>query len=232
MANQVRNIQYQNWGQWGQAHGLLRLNRLEEAHRALSNVAERLANQEDSGSQVVSFGLMAMVCMFLQHWDQMLDYARRLVSTDKRPTRFSIADFEGYASVGEVFLMLWQNNQAGQHREEIEISVEECKTAARRACKSMAGYARVYAIGQPRLHYLRGWLSALEGKRQQGLLLWNGGLEHARMLEMPYEEARLHDILSRHLPSQDPNAQLHREAARRLFEKLDAQLDLNQEGRR
>ncbi len=31
MAEQVGNTQFQNWGQWGQSHALLRMNRLEEA---------------------------------------------------------------------------------------------------------------------------------------------------------------------------------------------------------
>jgi class 3 adenylate cyclase/tetratricopeptide (TPR) repeat protein len=229
MAKQIRNIQYQNWGQWGQAHSLLRMNRLEEARRALADVVERLANQEDSGSQVVSYGLMAIVCMHLKDWKNMLDYGRRLVSTEKRPARFSIADFEGYASVAEVFLTLWQEHANSGILDRIGYAREECKTAARRACQSMEGYARVYAIGQPRSQYLKGWMSALEGKPRDALQLWDAGLKRAQKLEMRYEEARLHEILSRHLPAEDPLSQAHREAARQLFETLDAQLDLKGE---
>jgi tetratricopeptide (TPR) repeat protein len=229
MAKQVRNIQYQNWGQWGQSHSLLRMNRLEEAHRALGDVIQRLANQEDSGSQIVSYGLMAIVCMHLEDWQHMLEYGKRLVATEKRPSRFSIADLEGYASVGEVFLTLWQEHATDGLLGRIGYPLEECQTAARRACKSMEGYARVYTIAEPRLHFLRGWLSRLEGNEKQAVQVWNEGLHQAEQLGMRYEEARLHDILGRHLPAGDTETMTHREKARRLFELLNAQLDLSKE---
>jgi class 3 adenylate cyclase/tetratricopeptide (TPR) repeat protein len=229
MAKQIRNIQYQNWGQWGQSHSLLRLNRLEEARRALEDVVQRLGNQEDSGSQVVTYGLMAIVCMHIQDWKNMLGYGTRLVSTDKRPIRFSIADFEGYASVAEVFLTLWQHDTENGILNQIGYSIEECKTAARRACRFMEGYAHVYTIAQPRSHYLKGWLSDLRGKGQDAMQLWRHGLSHAQRLGMHYEEARLHDILSRHLSTENPETQEHRDRARQLFVKLNAQLDMDKE---
>jgi tetratricopeptide (TPR) repeat protein len=226
MAKQVGNTQYQNWGQWGQSHGLLRLNRLEEARRALGDVVKRLENQEDSGSQVVSYGLMSIVCMHLKDWENMLEYAKRLIPTEKSHARFSIADFEGYASVAEVFLTLWQSNEKNGILNQIGFPLEECQSAARRACKSMQEYARIYSIAQPRVHYLQGWLSILEGKPQNAIQLWNKGLSLPQISDMPYEEARLRELLSKYLPSDDPAAQLHREKARQLFERLNARLDL------
>ena len=226
MAKQVGNMQYQNWGQWGQSHGLLRLNRLEEAHSAIKDVLKRLDVQEDSGAQVVTFGLMSIVSMHLRDWETMLEYSKRLVPTEKGPTRFSIADFEGYASAAEVFLTLWQNYTDTKILDQINFSMEESQTAAVRAVKSIERYAHIYELAQPRAHYLKSWLMALEGKHEEALKLWNEGLQLAQTLGMRYEEARLHDILSRHLPVDDPEAQIHRETARGLFETLNAQLDL------
>ncbi|HVF24784.1 MAG TPA: adenylate/guanylate cyclase domain-containing protein [Anaerolineales bacterium] len=229
MAKQVGNIQYQNWGQWGQSHALLRLNRLQEARLALNEVLQRLKIQEDSGAQVVSFGLMAIISMHLQDWETMLEYGKRLVPTEKGPARFSIADFEGYASVAEVFLTLWQRDATMGILNQINYSMEECQTAAGRAVKSLEKYAHIYALAQPRAHYLKGWLVALEGKSQEALQIWKNGLQLAQTLGMPYEEARLHDILSRHLPAEEPQTHTHRDKARQMFEDLNAQLDLNKE---
>ena len=226
MAKQLGNTQYQNWGQWGQSHGLMRLNRLEEARRALGEVVKRLENQEDSGSQVVSYGLMSIVCMHLKDWDNVLEYAKRLVPTEKRHARFSIADFEGYASVAEVFLTLWQDDAKNGILSQIGFTLEECQSAARRACKFMQGYARIYPIAQPRAHFLQGWLSVLEGKQQDAFQIWKNGLHLPQTADMPYEEARLHELLSKHLPSDDPEAQIHGQRARQLFEMLNARLDL------
>ena len=229
VAKQVGNIQYQNWGQWGQSHGLLRLNRLQEARLALNDVLQRLKIQRDIGAEAVSFGLMAIVSMHLQDWENMLEYGKRLVPTEKGPARFSIADFEGYASAAEVFLTLWQRDANTGILNQINYSMEECQTAARRAIKSMEKYAHIYALAQPRTHYLRGWLIALEGKPQEALQILKDGLQLAQTMGMPYEEARLHDILSRHLPFEEPETQAHRKMARQLFEKLNAQLDLEKE---
>ena len=232
MAKQVGNIQYQNWGQWGQSHALLRLNRLEEARLALNDVLQRLKIQEDSGAEVVSFGLLAIVSMHLQDWETMLEYGKRLVPTEKGPARFSIADFEGYASVAEVFLTLWQNDRTTGILNQINYSMDECQTATRRAIKSIEKYAHIYELAQPRAHYLKGWLAALDekaNKSQDALQIWKNGLQIAQTMRMPYEEARFHDILSRHLPAEDPVKQTHRATAQQLFEKLNAQLDLKKE---
>jgi len=229
MAKQVGNIQYQNWGQWGQSHALLRLNRLEEARLALNDVLRRLQIQEDSGAQVVSFGLMSIISLHLQDWDNMLEYGKRLVPTEKGPARFSIADFEGYASVAEVFLTLWHKDSNTGILNQINYPIEECQTAARRAVKSIEKYAHIYELSQPRAHYLKGWLTALEGKPQEAIQIWKNGLQLAQPMGMRYEEARLHKILSRHLPAEDPESQTHGGIARQMFENLDAQLDLNKE---
>ena len=226
MAKQVGNSQYQNWGQWGQSHGLLRMNRLEEARLALNDVLRRLDLQEDSGAQVVTFGLMSMVSMHLRDWGNMLEYGRRLVPSEKGPARFSIADFEGYASVAEVFLTLWQNHATTKILDHINYSLEECQTAARRALKSIEKYAHIYELAQPRVHYLKGWLTALEGKSPEAIQIWKNGLQIAQTMGMPYEEARLHEILSVHLAAEDTESQTHHNTARQMFEALNAQLDL------
>ncbi|HET9907967.1 MAG TPA: hypothetical protein VFQ23_15050, partial [Anaerolineales bacterium] len=229
MAKQVGNIQYLNWGQWGQAHGLLRMNRLEESRRALASVIKQIESGEYSGAQVLAFGLMSIVCMHLQDWANMLEYGKRLVRTERRPDRISIADFEGYASVAEVFLTLWQQAANTDILKQINLPLEECQTYARRAIKSMQRFARLYALAKPRSHDLTGWLEWLDGQQQDAIQTWKKGLRLHQTAEMPYEEARLHHILGKHLPSDDPESQAHREQARQLFIRLNAQLDLNKE---
>ena len=226
MAKQVGNIQYRNWGQWGQAHSLLRLNRLKEAHHALAYVIQQLESQEYSGAQVLAYGMMSLVSMHLKDWAHMLEYGKRIVLTEKRSARFSLADFEGYASVAEVFLTLWQNNTNTGILNQINYSIEECQMAASRANKSMERYAHIYELAQPRAHYLKGWQAALEDKPQAAIHIWKNGLQIAQTLGMRYEEARLHEILSRYLPAENSEAEFHRHTARQMFEKLDARLDL------
>ena len=136
MATQVGNVQYQNWGQWGQSHSLLRLNSLEEARHELQDVIQRLESGEDPGSHVVTYGLMSVVCYHLQDWEQMLKYARLLVSPDKNPDRFSIADLEGHASTAEVFLRLWEKSLTSDLLTQINLSLIDCQASAKLACKA------------------------------------------------------------------------------------------------
>jgi class 3 adenylate cyclase len=225
MAEQVGNTQYQNWGQWGQSHALLRMNRLEEAKHALASVAQRLENQEDSGSQVVAYGLMSIVCLHLKDWKDMLRYGKRVVSADKNPDRFSIADLEGYAGAAEVFLSLWQTDPETNLLAQIEYPLADCMAAARRACEAAARYGRIYPIGQPRAELLNGWLDLLNGLPQKSARRWRAGLRLAQSLGLRYEEARLHQALGRYLRGDDPAAEVHRSTAQRMFEELNAQLD-------
>ena len=128
-----------------------------------------------------------------------------------------------------MFLTLWQAHSNTKTLDQINFSVEECETDANRAVKSIERYAHIYELGQARAHYLKGWLMALEGKHEDALKLWKAGLQIAQTLGMRYEEARLHEILSRHLPAEYPETQTHRDTARQMFENLTAQLDLNKE---
>jgi tetratricopeptide (TPR) repeat protein len=225
MAERVGNIQFQNWGQWGQSHALLRMNRLEEARQALASVAQRLENHEDSGSQVVAYGLMSIVCFHLKDWEQMLRYGKRLVSADRNPDRFSIADFEGYAGAAEVFLSLWQRDAGTNLLAQIEYPLAECMAAAHRACEAAARYGHIYPIGQPRAELLNGWLDRLKGNPQKAVRRWQAGLRLAQVLGLRYEEARLHQALGRYMPGDDSIAQAHRSTAQNMFEELGAQLD-------
>jgi hypothetical protein len=202
------------------------MNRLEEARLALANVAQRLENNEDSGSQVVAYGLMSIVCLHLKDWEEMLKYGKRLVSPDKNPDRFSIADFEGYAGVAEVFLTLWQRDSDTGLLAQLKYPLVDCQLAAQRACEASARYGRVYTLGQPRADLLNGWLDLLNGNRQKSLRRWQAGIRLARSLGLRYEEARLHQALGRYMPGDHPAAQVHRTTAQQMFEELNARLDM------
>ena len=93
----------------------------------------------------------------------------------------------------------------------------------------MERFASIYTLAKPRTHYLKGWLAWLDDQSPDALQTWKKGLRLPQTAEMPYEEARLHEILSRHLPNEDPETEVHRNIARQMFENLNAVLDLKKE---
>ena len=219
MAAQVGNAQFQNWGQWGQAQALLRLGRVDEARSALDAACLRLESGPDRGTEAITYGLLGLVHLRQGNWREAVAYACRLACVEQME-RFSLADFEGHASAAEVFLTLLESGQDMR----VELAPEERRKATERACQSAAHYGRVYAIGQPRAHLLAGRLKRLDGQLKEALDGWQKGLRLAEALKMPYEQARLHAALASVLPEEA--GQSHREAARRLFEQLNALPDL------
>lgn len=226
VALQTGNLQFQNWGQWGQAHGLVRLNRLAEAKEALNRVIERFKKDEDSGAKVIAYGLLSLIAMHQQDWETMLHYGKELTLPNKKSARFSIADFEGFASVAEVFLTLWERELQASFLPSIGFSLEECKLHAEYACKGMSNYARVYDIGKPRAALMNGWLSFLQDKNEDAVKQWSEGLQVAETLNLKYEQARLHYTLGLHLPAGDASIQTHYQFAYQVFTDVNAVLDL------
>ncbi|MFO0575752.1 MAG: AAA family ATPase [Polyangia bacterium] len=103
------------------------------------------------------------------------------------------------------------------------VTEEQLESALRR----LRLYARGLYIGRPQAHVLESRLAALRGLDVAALRHAQQGLELARRLGMPYEEALAHRQLARLLEAAPrspagtpPRAAAHREAARALFLRL------------
>ncbi|HEY6040688.1 MAG TPA: adenylate/guanylate cyclase domain-containing protein [Anaerolineae bacterium] len=215
------NVQYQGWGLWGQAHGLIRLGKLDEAVASLNAVLELLAHTHDRGAEVVSHGLLAVAYVYKEEWQLAqvsADNVIRLVSAGG--TRFSLADLEGLAGAAEVYLTVWER--------QIDYSSgtdESLTESALNGVDATLRYARVYSFGRPRAWLLRSLYYRLAGNTRRAQQDARISLRAARELEMPYEQARTHYEIGRHLDVRDPDRKSHLQTALEIFSRLHAPLD-------
>ncbi|MGH2592281.1 MAG: AAA family ATPase [Anaerolineae bacterium] len=217
-ARQSRNLQFQAWGQWGQAHSLVRLGQLDEAVIALKTALEIIAELNDRGAEILATGLLAAA--YLRQGERQLarssaDAVIRRVAESAR--RFSLADLEGHAGAAEVFLTLWEtggDQPPGERR--------ALAASARVAIQAARHYARIYTIGRPRAWLLQGWYDWLSGDRRRAAQAWRKSLSVAGQLDMPYEEGRAHYEIGRHLDARDPARAQHLSWAGEVFDRIGA----------
>lgn len=122
----------------------------------------------------------------------------------------------GYTGPAEVYLTLWESEPGNR----------DFARQAKLAVKTLGRYSRVFPIGMPRLLLNQGRHDWLTGKQKQAFKAWDASLQHARELEMFYDQGMAHYEIARHLDPADPGRQEHLSLATEIFTKLDARYDL------
>jgi class 3 adenylate cyclase/tetratricopeptide (TPR) repeat protein len=210
MAN--HNVQHQVWGLIGKAECSLRKGRPAEAEELLGSALTLLTDYPDRAEQLRARGLLAVA--HLRRGDR--DAARRgadqtaeLIRQFFAPTAHYL--LEGYAGPAEVMLSLSETGDASRGT----------IRAARRACRSLRKFARVFPIGEPRARLLQGryeWLSGRTGKARRS---WEKSLLASTRLGMVFEEALAHREIGRHAPPGDTDGARHLDIAALILSGLD-----------
>jgi hypothetical protein len=176
------------WGAYGKAENLLALGKVRQAHRLIGVATKLLQRQADFHSELICHGIDAMAQLRLGRLSEArasaivaVDIARRVV-----PNNFS--SLEGYAAPIEVLLCLRGADPTSSRRDARHLN---------EAFKSLTNYAWLFPIGRPRLWYLRGLRSYLEGDRHRTRQNWRRSLVWASDLDMKYEEYRACEALRR-----------------------------------
>ncbi len=224
------NLEHQAWGLTDQARSLVRLGQTDQAVALLEQVSPLLATIEQSRiADIQTYGLQAIVCLR----QGQIEAARQAAETTAHllgqspPIAYSL--FEGYASVPEVYLTLWEEaitNPANNPQS----TIHNLKSNAGHACQALHKYAAQFPIGQPRAWLYQGWFSWLSGRQNRARKQWRKSLTHAQKLAMPYEEGLAHYEIGRHLSPDDTATltarQEHLTRAIEIFERLEAVYDL------
>jgi tetratricopeptide (TPR) repeat protein len=151
----------------------------------------------------------------------------------------SYLSLPGYAGLADTYLTLWEQelisssvsgNPKSRHRHASEIPPQarerNPKSKARRACKALRKYARVFPIGQPRAYLHQGRFEWLSGRPHLARDLWRQALEAANRLNVPYSQGLAHYELGRHLPVDDPRRLEHLLQAYEILMRLEATYDV------
>nr|MBA3534051.1 AAA family ATPase [Ardenticatenales bacterium] len=209
-AQRSENPLQQAWASWGQAEGLLRLGRTDEAIKRLDNALSLLAQNTDYASEIRVYGLLAQAYLYQGKPEAARQAAqtgaRLMAQSSPKPTAHYL--FEGYAGMAEGFL--GSSESSGSMLEE------------KQACDNLNLYAYIFPLGQPRAHLLQGCYYWQTGEHARAYHAWEQSLQAAKRLAMPYEEARVHLELGRHVFLEEAARKRHLTEASTLFEQLGA----------
>jgi len=89
-----------------------------------------------------------------------------------------------YARLTEIQLALWNSDPKSPMQ-------RFYARGARRVCRLLSGASRMFRVGMPMALLNQGTLSWLSGRRANAVKLWARGLDHAKAMDLPYDEARL-----------------------------------------
>jgi predicted ATPase/class 3 adenylate cyclase len=216
------NIQHQVWGLIGKAEGVFRLGQIGESASLLESVLALFAENPDRAEELRSQGLLAAVRlrqgkMLLAQ--QAAERAASLIAQLWAPTSHYL--LEGYASVAEVYLALWEANR------DLPAAAREAPVkSAHQACKSLRKFSRVFPIGQPRAWLWQGVYEWLVGRPRKARRAWQRSLAAAERLGMPYEKGLAYYEVGRRLTVGEPSRHEHLTQACEIFTQLGARQDL------
>jgi class 3 adenylate cyclase len=216
-ARRTNDLQQQGWGLDGLALCALRQGNLEQARESVETALRQQSTGEAApGSYrygaIFRSGVLALIHSFRGDKSsarQAADQASALIAQSS-PTIFSI--MEGYASVAQVYLELWE---AGE-------DTPDLKEAARQAVQHLRQFGRIYPFAVPRAELLLGELQWLSGQRSAARLTWNRCLAAARRLEMAFEAAYAQHEIGALLGGEEGEAYLRQ--ALEGFQALGAQI--------
>lgn len=219
LAERSGNTQHLAWGIDGRAKCLLRRRNegdVELAVELLSRSVEMLQGEGMHQEEVEAMAFLAFAQWTLGRPEQALSTARRASSILGRSAPNFFSQVDGYASVVRTYLYAW-----GRQADRGE-AVEDLRTQARHAVKSLDRLASVFPVCQPRAAIWHASLDWMNGRHRAARNGWQKALAQAVALEMPYEEAMAHLELGRHLPEGSQERDQHLQQAGELFERQSA----------
>jgi eukaryotic-like serine/threonine-protein kinase len=194
---------------------LLPQGRTDAAVPRLQEATELLAGRGSRADEILTDGVMALACLRRHDEERARLAAQRAARLIAQAQPGAVHIFEGYASVAEVYLSLWE---AGDHA---------AARPARQACAALRQYARAFPIARPRAWLWQGLGAHLSGHHRRGLAAWRKSLAAAERLAMPCEQGRAHYQIGRHLPSGDPSRLAHLTRACEIFADIGAPYELD-----
>jgi predicted ATPase len=161
------------------------------------------------------FGVLAQAHLHRGGFDQAFEAAQAGLRMIRQKPFAGSWTMEGYAGVAETFLSLLEMNAANQyHAKQNELMVN-----TNEACQAMRAFSRIFSIAQPRAWLCLGWYDWIAGKDSNANRTWQKGLVLAGQLTMPYEQARAHYEIGRHLKNA-VEGKFHLEKAHDIYTNL------------
>jgi len=203
-ARRQGDLQAEAWGLLDQAESLVIMGEQKRAVEVLTATAPFLEKDIGKSELVWGHGLTAMAQLRAGNVRKAMEEAAAAVDAAAAVAPVAVYCFEGYAGAADVLLALCEASRgsscdngtwSGVNTAGLQADPRHLRGLAKRACKLLASYARVFPIARPRALLCLGRLANLSGKRPRSRKLWCRGLDEAIRLKLPYDEARLREVL-------------------------------------
>ena len=201
------------WSLSGRGDLLVRLGRAAEALPLFEDAMERLDEQAMRTETIWACGGLALASLRLNQPERALEYARRALGYLGAHAPVAFWTQQGTAGAAEVLLTLLERCQEPEQRRALA-------DQAALACSAMRRFARRFPLGRGHALLWRGLLEWLTGHTRRALKTWRSAIAAAQALGLPYEQARAHLEIGRHLPLGDRERATHLDQAQMLFEQL------------
>jgi class 3 adenylate cyclase/tetratricopeptide (TPR) repeat protein len=209
------------WGYGAQAWGVLYQGdadvALELADRGLQLVEG--AAHTDRSSLLDFHGVRALAYLRRGNLDHAWLGVRRILqvmATAPRARYFALLYLN--AAV-EVCLAKWEARRT-------TVDASEAEHSAWRLCHEIERYAHINLSARARSLFVRGSAEWLGGREKAAQASWRRALTEAERFSLPYEIARIHEEIGRHLAPQDSSRRRHLAQAVEGFRRLNAATDL------
>jgi tetratricopeptide (TPR) repeat protein len=219
-ALQRGDAQVQQWSLCGQAESSLPLGRTEQACALLKRSLALPVEIADHSTDISCYGLLAVAEWRLGRAGAARTAAERGLQLIEEVSPTAFSSLEGYAGVAEIYGRLWAAGLAGK------ANGPGLKAKADRACKALAGFARIFPIAQPRAWLCRGHLAWMSNRPGRAEKAWQKSLAAANKLAMPYEAGLAHARMGRHAACDPSLLQENLGRAREIFSELGAVYEL------
>jgi tetratricopeptide (TPR) repeat protein len=197
-----------------QAVALLRLGRDDEAQPLLDEGLARSREHSAALPLFVAFGGLAELHLRRGDPEAALAAAReaeRIALTEKGADAF-FPSVHGHAGICHVYLELWGLARETGGSPPV-LPLAEARAGARRACRLLAAFSRIYPSARPLHDLMEGRRQHLLGRAARAERRWRRAAAGAEATGQPHESALARLWLGLHGPEQERAAQLERAAA-------------------
>jgi len=216
LSRRTGNRQVECWSLLGQADVLLRLGRDEEALPLYCEVVEKLDAGAMRTDSIWAFSMLALARLRTGDLAGAHEWAGRGLALIVTTAPVAYWMQQASAALAEVFLGLLDTAMRDDVRSKLQLV-----TQARGACGALRRYARHFPLGRPHYQLWEGTRAWHGGHRRRAFRHWRRSVRLAGAQGMPYELARAHLEIGRHLPADDPGRSRHLTQALDLARRYD-----------